>query len=206
MPGAPNRPPEPELALPPPPSAGTPAERVLRRITPSRIALQLDLWKGNPSPDLLKPYESAEAAFASGDLPHAEGALDQLAVRFAEPRWPTLPIPFKGLRQEIPAPMPPSWDPENALSAPEREAHKILRTAELQLKLVEACVAWAASHGVPSDDLIAPVEEAKARYASESASVQFWASIDQVWTALRERVPRPKGSARPTPAPEPDPL
>jgi len=197
MPGAPNRPPEADAPPPPPPSAGSPAERVLRRLGPSRIALHLDLWKGAPSKELVQPLASAEAAFAAGDLPHAEGALDQLAVRFAEPRWPTLPEPFKGLRQEIPAPMPPHWDPEHRLTPPEREGRKLHRFAELQLRLAEACVGWATAHGVATEDLTGPLASAKARFPTEGGSSGFWADIDRIWTALRERVPMPGAAGAP---------
>jgi hypothetical protein len=199
MPGAPNRPPEAEAPPPPPPSAGTPAERVLRRLAPARIALHLDLWKGAPSRELVAPLEAAETSYAAGDIPHAEGSLDQLAVRFAEPRWPTLPVPFKGLRQEIPPPMPPHWDPEHALAAPEREARKAHRFAELQLSLAEASLAWATSHGVSVQDLAPHLESAKHRFPTEGASASYWVDIDLIWVALRERVPMPKipGAAKP---------
>jgi hypothetical protein len=202
MPGAPNRPPEADLPPPPPPAAGTPADRVLRRLAPSRIALHLDLWRGAPSKELLQPLESAEASFAAGDIPHAEGALDQLAVRFAEPRWPTLPVPFKGLRQEIPPPMPPHWDPEHGLPVPEREARKMHRFAELQLQLADACVGWASAHGIAVTDLAEPLESARRRFPVEGASASYWTDIDRIWIALRERVPMPKvgGAARPSAA------
>lgn len=200
MPGAPNRPPEADPLPPPPPASGTPQQRLLRRLAPSRVALHLDLWKGAPSPELVRPLEAAEASYASGDLPHCESSLDQLAVRFAEPRWPTLPAPFRGLRQEILPPVPPSWDPENALSASEREARKLHRNAELQLGLADASVGWAAGHGVASDDLRPLVEAARAAFAAEGGSERFWASIDPVWSALRERVPMPGRPARPSPA------
>lgn len=191
MPGGPNRPPEVEAPPPPPPVAGTVQERLLRRLAPCRIALSLDLWRGAPSPELTKPFESAEAAFASGDFPHAESALDQLAVRFAEPRWPTLPEPFRRLRQEIVAPVPPHWDPEHQLPAPEKEGRKIHRWAELQLALAGASEAWAKAHQVPVDDLGPALEEARRRFAAEGGSQGFWSSIDVVWTGLRERVPAP---------------
>jgi hypothetical protein len=161
--------------------------------------LHLDLWKGAPSKELVQPLESAEASFTAGDIPHAEGSLDQLAVRFAEPRWPTLPAPFKGLRQEIPPPMPPSWDPDNALSAPEREGKKMHRFAELQLKLAEASVAWAGAHGIAITDLATPLQDAQTRFPVEGASAMFWADIDRIWVAVRERVPMPKVGGPPRP-------
>ncbi len=203
MPGAPNRPPETGAPPPPPPVSGTPEERILRRLAPSRIALHLDLWRGAPAGELVKPLESAEAAYASGDLPHAESALDQLAVRFAEPRWPTLPPPFRGLRQEILPPVPPNWDPEHALSPAEREGKKIHRWAELQLKLAEASVTWAQGHGIPSEDLGAGLEEARRRFAVEGGSAAYWLAVDGIWRSIRERVPMPtstKGPKAPTSA------
>jgi hypothetical protein len=202
MPGAPNRPPEADAPPPPPPAAGTPAERVLRRLGPARIALHLDLWRGAPSKELVQPLEAAEASYASGDIPHAEGSLDQLAVRFAEPRWPTMPAPFKELRQDIPAPMPPHWDPEHALPAAEREGKKMHRFAELQLRLAEASVGWASAHAIAVTDLSEPLESARRRFPLEGASGPFWNDIDRIWTALRERVPMPKiaGPPRPSPA------
>jgi hypothetical protein len=199
MPGAPNRPPEADAPPPPPPTAGTPAERVLRRLAPNRIALHLDVWKGAPSKELVTPLEAAEASYAAGDIPHAEGSLDQLAVRFAEPRWPTLPAPFKGLRQEIPPPTPPNWDPEFSLSPVEREARKMHRFAELQLRLAEASVGWASAHGISATDLAEPLQSAQRRMAVEGASGAFWVEIDRIWVALRERVPMPKVGGTPRP-------
>ena len=199
MPGAPNRPPEQEAPPPPPPSAGTPAERVLRRLGPCRIALHLDLWRGAPSPELVRPLEAAEASFLAGDIPHAESSLDQLAVRFAEPRWPTMPVPFRGLRQEIPAPMPPSWDPENALAAPEREGRKVHRFAELQLQLAEASVRWTQGHGIASEDLEAALADARSRFASEGGSREFWSAVDRIWGGVRDRVPIPSSTAKAAP-------
>jgi hypothetical protein len=196
MPGAPNRPPEPDApAAPPPPVVGTPSQKVLRRLTPSRIALRLDVWKGGPSPELLKPLDRAEATFLAGDFPNAEGALDQLAVRFAEPRWPTLPKPFRELRQDIPAPQPPGWDPENAYPAAQKEARKAWRQAELQLRLVDASLEWAGTHGSDVADLAPHAADARTRFGSEGASEAFWTHVDAIWSALRERV------AKPAPAP-----
>jgi hypothetical protein len=204
MPGAPNRPPEADPLPPPPPVSGTPQQRILRRLAPMRVALHQDVWRGAPSPELIKPLDAAEASYAAGDLPHAESSLDQLAVRFAEPRWPNLPPPFRGLRQEIAPPVPPSWDPENALSPGEREARKLHRYAELQLKLAEASVAWANSHGVAAVDLAPHVEAARNWFASEGGSERFWSAIDPIWIALRDRVPIPGKPARPsTPQPTP---
>src|SRR5215472_9228081 len=130
MPGAPNRPPEVEKpAEPPAPPADEAAHKVLRRLAPMRVILHLDLWKGAPSPELVTPLENAETNFGTGDHATASGHLDTLAVRLAEPRWPTLPEPWRGLRASIPAPTPPHWNPDNALAPAEREALKLRREA-----------------------------------------------------------------------------
>ncbi|MCL5983285.1 MAG: hypothetical protein M1606_01300, partial [Candidatus Thermoplasmatota archaeon] len=103
MPGAPNRPPE--MAAPsPPPTVDAPERRVLRRLAPSRIALSLDVWRGAPSRELTEPLEKAEAAYGAREWREAESQLDRLAIRFHEPRWPTLPPPFRELRVPIPPP------------------------------------------------------------------------------------------------------
>src|SRR5208282_5581548 len=120
MPGAPNRPPEKAPEAPTaPPFHETPGQKALRRLVPTRVALLLDTWKGAPSPELVGPFQKAEAAFAQVD--------------FAEPRWTTLPEPFRLLRVAIFAPMPPSWDPDHALPASEKDAKKARKTADEQL-------------------------------------------------------------------------
>ena len=205
MPGPPNRPPEKAPETPPAPvGPESPADRVLRRLAPSRVALLLDVWKGAPSPELLVPFEKAEAAFASGDFENAASALDLLSVRFTEPRWPTLPEPFRRLRVPIPAPTPPNWDPEHGLPGTERDARRSRRAAEDQVALAEASVAWGAGHGVHVADLSAPLEEARTLLSTEGVSPSFYARIDGIWSALRERSPFPRsGAARPPPAPGP---
>ena len=201
MPGAPNRPPE--IASP---SAGAAvpddeaARRLLRRLGPMRVALHLDLWKGAPSPELVHPLELAEANFASGDVPTASGHLDQLAVRFAEPRWPTLPLPFRGLRVSIPAPQPPQWDPEHALPPAEKESRRLQRDAELQRDLARATLEWGAKHGVDLSELSPLLDEAVAAIGPP-ADPAFFAAIDRFWQGVRQRVPMPKPSGRPSAAP-----
>jgi len=207
MPGAPNRPPErTEEAPPAPPVPDPPEKKVLRRLVPTHVSLLLDSWKGAPSPEVTGPFDKAEAAFAAHDYAGALSALDLLAIRFAEPRWPTLPMPFRQLRVPIPAPMPPSWNPENALAPAEREAKRARATAEEQLALAEGSVAWAGAHGIPVDDLRAPLDAAKAALGSPGVSPAFYEALDPLWTTLRGRLPRPKGAtARPAPAAEPAP-
>ena len=202
MPGAPNRPPDVAGATPPPgPAAESPHEKVLRRLAPSRIALRLDLWKGAPPPDLLVPFEKAEATFALGDYAGAANALDLLSVRFAEPRWPTLPEPFRQLRVSIPAPMPPSWDPEHAMDPAERAARRARRAADEQVDLARASGAWAATARLETGDLGVLLDEAVAVLASDGVSGPFYERIDRIWTALRERVPPPRSAPGPRPAP-----
>jgi hypothetical protein len=202
MPGAPNRPPETAPPPPPPTPVGEPPEKkVLRRLAPSRVALLLDLWKGAPSPDLTTPFDKAEAAFAAGDFPGALNSLDLLSVRFAEPRWPSLPEPFRLLRVPIPAPMPPSWNPDNALPPAERDVKRAARVAEEQLALADGTVAWAATHHVDLADLATAVPEARTILATEGATTDFYERIDRVWEAVRARAPLPKPPAgRPAPA------
>ena len=204
MPGAPNRPPE--IDGPPPPAAPADqsARRVVRRLGAMRVALRLDLWKGAPSAELVTPLERAEASFASGDLLTSLGHTDQLAIRFAEPRWPTLPVPFKGLRQGIPAPQPPQWDPEFTLTPPEKELRRLRREAELYVDLAAATISWGASHSVDLSDLVAPLEQTRALLAATGPDDAFWAESDLFWQAVRARVPMPKGPAgRPAPAAAP---
>ncbi|HTW55419.1 MAG TPA: hypothetical protein VMG36_03100 [Thermoplasmata archaeon] len=204
MPGAPNRPPERTDEPAPPAPVAEPADRPLRRrLIASHVALLQDGWKGAPSPELIVPFEKAEAALAAGDLPTATTALDQLSIRFAEPRWPTLPAPFRDLRVAIPAPMPPHWDPESKLEPAARDAVRARRAAEGQLLLAEASVAWAGRHGLAADDLAAPLAEAKALLAEGGVPAGYYDRLDRVWTTLAGRLPRPKAStARPAPAAE----
>ena len=201
MPGAPNRPPEIEGAVAPTLPADQTARRLLRRLGPARIALHLDLWKGAPSPELLLPLQHAETNFASGDLVTAGGNLDQLAVRFAEPRWPLLPAPFKELRQKIPAPQPPQWNPDFKLTPEEREVVHLRRAAELQRDLAKATIEWGAKHQIDLSDLQPHLDRATAALAT-GPDETFWSEIDQIWAVVRERVPMPVAGGRKTPPAE----
>jgi hypothetical protein len=196
MPGAPNRPPEAAAAPPPPPAAEPPQLKVLRRLVPSHVALLQESWKAGPPPEVLGPYDRADAAFRASDFPTALTALDQLSIRFAEPRWPTLPEPYRRLRVPIPAPMPPQWDPDHGKPAEEKEAHKARRAAEDQLALVEGSVGWAGAHGVAADDLATEVASARAALAGTGVPPEFYAAVDRVWLQLRERLPAPKRGAK----------
>jgi len=193
MPGAPNRPPEKEPEAPvASPLPATPAQQALRRLAPSRVALLLDTWKGAPSADLMGPFDKADRAYAAGDFATASTALDLLSVRLAEPRWPTIPEPFRSLRVPIPAPMPPHWNPEHAMSPAEKEAARARRVADEQLALAAAVAAWGSAHGVDSADLTRQVDEARAILASEGLHSGFYERIDTVWQAVLARYPRPK--------------
>lgn len=207
MPGAPNRPPE---AAPPPPAPpeDVHAREVLRRLAPARVALSLDLWKGAPSPELLTPFESAEAAFSQGDWREAESRLDALSVKLAEPRWPTLPEPFRQLRVSIPAPQPPQWDPEFSLTAEEKQTRRARRALDTQIALARASVDWAQQKGIEVSDLTSALSEASEQAPRATDLLEVYRRIDPVWEALRARVPapsRPKPTGRPTPAPPPSP-
>ncbi|HLM91042.1 MAG TPA: hypothetical protein VK424_03190 [Thermoplasmata archaeon] len=201
MPGAPNRPPEKAPEVPATPLLPEPPERkVLRRLIPSRVTLLLDLWKGAPSVDLLTPYDKAEAAYAQADYATALQALDQLSIRFHEPRWPSLPEPFRLLRVSIPPPQPPSWNPENALPPADREALRARRFADDQVLLARGCIAWAAAHGVAATEWTPKVEEAAKILKSEGLVPGFYERIDPIWEALRDQLPHPKaGATRPSP-------
>ncbi len=205
MPGAPNRPPpKDEPGTPPVPVVPeTPERLALRRLGPARVALHLDVWKGAPSAELIAPFDRAETAYAAGDYGAAIQALDQLAIRFHEPRWPTLPEPFRRLRVAIPPPMPPHWDPEHGLAADEKEARRARRTVDDQLALARASVAWATAHGTDLSALAPRVDEAAAILAAEGLVPAVYERLDAVWLAVRERVPKPlapAGRARPAPA------
>jgi hypothetical protein len=196
VPGAPNRPPERSDAAPAAPSSPSPPERLaLRRLVPSHVALLLDSWKGGPAPELTVPFEKAEAAYRSADYAGALGALDLLSIRFAEPRWPSLPAPFRELRVPIPAPVPPHWNPDHGLSPADREHRQARRTAEQQLALAEGCVAWAKAHGIAADDLASLLAEARTALAAEGVPPEYYARIDALWTGLLARLPRPTRSS-----------
>ncbi|HEY1197145.1 MAG TPA: hypothetical protein VGG32_00235 [Thermoplasmata archaeon] len=198
MPGPPNRPPEKTPEAPPStPFREPPEKKALRRLVPTRVALLLDTWKGAPSPELTVPFHKAEAAFAEGDFAAALTSLDLLSVRFAEPRWTTLPEPFRLLRVSILAPVPPHWDPDHALTAAEKEAKKARTTADEQLALARGSLAWAAAHGVETADLTPRLEAAAARLADPTGLAPFYEEIDAVWTGLHGRLPAPKGGVAP---------
>jgi len=202
VPGAPNRPPDP--APEPratPPAAEPPERKVLRRLAPCRVALLLEAWKGAPSAEVIAPFEKAEAAYAAGDYANALSALDLLSIRFAEPRWPTLPEPFRSLRVPIPAPTPPHWDPEHGLAPADKEARRARRAADEQLALARASVEWLGTHGVDLADLAPRVAEARTLLETEGAGGPFFERIDAVWDAVRSRAPRPRvAAARAPPA------
>lgn len=204
MPGAPNRPPE-NTPLPPPvPAVPVPPEKkVLRRLAPSRVTLSLDVWRNAPSSDLLTPLERAEAAYTTGDWREADSQLDGLAVRLHEPRWPTIPEPFRSLRVSIPFPQPPQWNPELQITPAEREARHARKFAELQLALARASVEFAQGKNLETADLRAPIERAAAALAAPGVDPAFYEAIDPIWEAIRTRVPMPKPAAGRAPPPAP---
>jgi hypothetical protein len=199
MPGGPNRPPEVEAAkeAPAPAAATAPDRRTLRRLVPMRVALRLDLWKNGPSAELLTPLAGAEEAFRAGDFSTADGFLDSLAIRLAEPRWPTLPEPFRSLRVPIPTPQPPHWDPEHALSAADKEARQARRVAERQVRLARASLEAEARRGTSVDDLRPLLSEAEGALGPDASSPSeaFYAALDRIWASLCERVPMPTSAA-----------
>lgn len=202
MPGAPNRPPE-AAAAPAPPPTDLPQRRVLRRLAPSRVALSLDQWKGAPSAELVTPLERAEAAYAAGDWREADSRLDALSVRFAEPRWTTLPEPFRQLRVSIPAPQPPQWDPEFTLTPEEKEARRAVRGLETQLALARASIEWAEKKGIEVTDLTAALARATEKQSAGAPPTEGLVDLDAIWEGLRARVPMPKAPAGRAPPPPP---
>ncbi|MGI0067402.1 MAG: hypothetical protein ACREB9_03135 [Thermoplasmata archaeon] len=205
MPGAPNRPPEtkPEAAPATPVAPEAPELRLMRRLAPSRVALSLDVWHGAPSAELVTPLEKAELAFAASDWREADSQLDALSIRFHEPRWPTLPDPFRELRVAIPAPTPPQWNPDHGLPTEEKEARRVHRTAEMQLKLARATVEWARTKGIDLADVVPPVEPAGAAFEAGGAVATLYEALDPLWRAVHGRVPMPKPPAAPTARPGP---
>ena len=202
MPGAPNKPPP--IEGPPAPVAPPPGDRMqhaVRRLAPDRLVLRLPIWRGAPSVDLVKPLERVAVTLAAGEFPDAEKALDQFSVRLAEPRWPTIPEPWVRLRVTILAPMPPHWDPDFKLAAPEREAKRNREWAETQLLLAKAALELAPSLEVDLGDVQSSVADAQAVFAREGATAEFWAPIDRLWDAVQRRVPLPSPApSRLTPA------
>ncbi|HKS59339.1 MAG TPA: hypothetical protein VJS68_01010, partial [Thermoplasmata archaeon] len=181
MPGAPNRPPEMEPTAAPAPPKEEPSRRVLRRLAPALVALRLPAWKGAPAAELLTPFQQARAAYDSGQFSKAEEHLDQLSRRFAEPRWPSIPEPFKLLRISIPFPQPPHWDPDFGVPPAEKESRVARRRAELQARLVEASVEVEAKAGSPVDDLRPLAGAAKAALGPSGVPEEFYPQVDAVW-------------------------
>lgn len=198
MPGAPNRPPEGAGAPPAPPITDEPARHALRRLAPCRVTLSLEIWRGAPSPELLTPLEKAEAAYAAGDLREAESQLDALAIRLHEPRWPSVPEPFRSLRVAIPRPQPPAWDPELAMEAAEKARRQRRRAAEQQLALARASVELLKRRALATEDLEPVLAQATELMAAAELSDGFFERVDRLWDAVRARLPMPKVvSARP---------
>ncbi len=200
MPGAPNRPPEAAAApAPPPPAPEPPQVKLLRRLVPSHVALLQESWKGGVPAEVAAPYEKALAAFRAGDYGTATTALDQLSIRFAEPRWPSLAEPYRRLRVPIPAPVPPHWDPDHALPAAEKDARRARRVADDQLALAEASVRWAAAHGVDAGTLEGELAAAKGALAGSGPLPEFYLAVDAIWRELDARLPAPAKGAKPGP-------
>ncbi len=201
MPGAPNKPPTIEGAPPTPATeGGEKRQHALRRLAPDRLVLRLPIWRGPPSPDLVKPLERVAQALGSGEFPEAERALDQFSVRLAEPRWPTIPEPWVRLRVSIPAPQPPHWDPDFKLTSAERETKRTQEWADTQIRLLRATLDLAPSLKVDLADVAPRVDEAEAVLGREGPGPAFWSPVDHVWEAVEARVSLPVAAARPAPA------
>lgn len=202
MPGAPNKPPDSASAPASPVPAG--AGPLLRRLVPSRIALRLDSWRQPLSPELVDPYLAAEAALARGEVEIASSYLDQLAIRFAEPRWPSLPAGFRSLAVKVIRPQPPHWDPEHKLTPEEKEVRRKQRELATHHELLGAALELETRKGTATADLAPELEAARAASGSADA-VAFWLAADRIWGTLRERVPLPAATTKAPPArTEPD--
>jgi hypothetical protein len=199
MPGAPNKPPD--VAPPPAPATAAAPDRVhhaLRRLAPARVVLRLPLWRGAPHPDLVNPLERAATLLAKEEFVEVEKALDQFAVRLAEPRWPTIPEPWSRLRVEIPVPQPPHWNPDSKLTPAERETKKARQWAETQLRLAQAAIELAPTLGLDPADTRSGVLEAETLLDRDGPSAGFWAPLDRLWETIRDRVPLPTPAPRST--------
>jgi hypothetical protein len=152
---------------------------------------------------LTDPLEKAETAFAARDIPATETHLDRLAVRLAEPRWPTLPEAYRILAVKVIVPTPPQWDPDFSLPPEEKEKRRDRREKVGQLTLAQACLEGEKRRGTPTDDLAPMLAVAEAALAVGGDESLFWPPIDSIWANLHERVPLPmvKGAPRPNPAP-----
>jgi hypothetical protein len=200
MPGAPNKPPESAAAPEPVAAAGDAGRHVLRRLGLAHVILRLECWKGAPNPDLVRPVAQADRLYEAGDFPNAEMALDQFSVRLAEPRWPSIPEPFRRLRVDIVRPEPPAWNPDNALTPAERAAKTTRRFAENQLLWAEATLTEAPRLGAEVTDLPPLVSEAREKLAAEGPDEAFWSPLERFWETVRARVPLPStAAARPAP-------
>jgi hypothetical protein len=201
MPGAPNKPPPLGPVAPPVPE--TPRSKVLRRIAPVRTVLRLEIWRGSPPRELLTPFGQAEAAFGREEYEAANTFLDQLATRLAEPRWPTLPEPFRSLRVNVVRPQPPHWDPDHGAPPEERDARRARRYAEAQVQLARATYATELALGTPVPELAELLSGAETRLAAQAPDAEFWESVDRIWSTLREKVPVPAPFAAPKASPPP---
>jgi hypothetical protein len=201
MPGAPNRP-VPTDGTTQPPTVDPSEAKVLRRLAPMRVALRSETYRTGPAKELTDPLEKAETAFASKDIPTTETHLDRLAVRLAEPRWPSLPEAYRILAVKVIVPTPPQWDPDFSLPPEEKELRRARREKVAQLALAKACLEGEKRRGTPTDDLVGSLAAAEAALAPGGDESLFWGPIDSIWLSLHDRVPLPtvKGAApRPPP-------
>jgi hypothetical protein len=158
------------------------------------------MWRGAPNADLVKPLERVATALAAEEFPDAEKALDQFAVRLAEPRWPTIPEPWVRLRVAIPAPQPPHWDPDFKLSPADREVKKNREWAQTQLLLAKGALELAPTLGVDLTEVQAGIAEAQAVFDRDGPTAEFWTPLDRLWEVVQSRVPLPSpATARPAP-------
>jgi len=97
--------------------------------------------------------------------------------------------------------MPPSWNPDNALPAAEKEAKVYRRDAALQVELAKATAAWALAHSVDIPDAAGHVERARTLLGTVGPTDAFWVEVESIWTAVRALVPMPSAPGRPAVVP-----
>ena len=172
MPGAPNRPPKIEATEPTGPTPPRAAWSGAWRPMPRRARI----WTSGRGP---RPPSSSCCSSAPrrtsppATSSTASSSLDQLAVRFAEPRWPTMPMPFQRLRVEIPPRCRRTGTPISPSPPPEKERRRRLRRSAARAR--EGHGRSPPSAAVPPSDLAAEaLDRAEASSPRAGPNETFW--------------------------------